>query len=394
MTTFLLYVSVLIVAATNDSFKIGAPISLPLLMLLFATIIVLAQAGVKVGWAALLGGGIIITYTTYGLLFNQINFVLQDLMPIVTIAALIHTRLGTRLVKNIIAFQRVLRLSILIIFAKVIFVVLFEPVASWDGNWLGTNYSFESGIPRIIFKGASPIIYLVLAIETTSQYGRGLSKWLTIFGALLLLILDGSRVVLLAGALVVAFGLFFAEKRKILRYLIMLFVLVSLLSVLNGSKDGELFRSTDQSVESIDFGGNEFAEVSVSWAYRLWESKDAIDSVTNVYFGHGLGYSFKTNQSGANSESGESPFAHSFPVWLYLKFGIFGLSFLLICLIMLLRDLFRSCAIRPMSLYVLMFLIASFFTNMAVTFSGALVLGVMLVLVRAPRKTPDHVRFW
>jgi hypothetical protein len=388
-------VGLILVAAVGDSFKPFAfwPIGLPVTIIVLASSIFLLlrinQITVK-NTAAI---ALIVILLIYGLYKNKPYYVLQDFLPIVT-SVLLY--LCLKFIKPELIVEKLsfyTRIFLVTAFFKVLYIVVFKPAPDWGGTWISANYIIDGGFPRVMLKGSSSVFFISVAFEWINIIKNKKLSLLFLFVGLALIFLDGSRALL--AATLVAILLLTAISLKFNRntILVKLTPIVGFMLLILAFMASASFRSSDAEIRG------QFAEVGVestSAAYRLLEISSAIDSVQNVYTGNGLGASFFALASGAESDDGEGIYLHSFPVWIYFKFGLLGLAstcFIFINLTAIItRNIFRRTLdsglsiINVFGVFLFSFVCASAVTNLISTFTGAIAVSLLAASVTKRKK--------
>jgi hypothetical protein len=311
---------------------------------------------------------------------------LQDFLPIF-ISILLFV--SFRSVNPLILVYRLspyTRIFLIVALVKVIYILVAQPVADWGDTWISAQYSLESGIPRIMLKGAAPLFFLAVVFEFINMLNnKKRSIWYLSIGVALI-VLGGSRALIAATLVPSFFVLISIFKFRSSKVRIKVIFTLGLLSATIALVTGSSFRLSDPEISG------DFAQVgvdSVSAAYRMLETTSAIESVQNKYIGNGLGATFYSIGSGAESSDGEGVYIHSFPVWVYVKFGLFGLifscvAFMIFALKYLInlqcnKNNIESITNNFFRLFSLSFICSSFVTNLLCTFTGAIV-GTLLAI--------------
>lgn len=381
-------IGLVLVAALGDSYKISDywPIGVPITIIILTSLVVSMlriNQNCNKNLVAIVTAMIILIY---GLYKNNIYYVLQDFLPIfISILLFISLRVVNPVVL-VDKLSRYTRLFLIVALVKVLYIIIAEPTPDWGTTWISSNYFLEGGFPRVMLKGSSPLFFISVVFELINIINNRRKSFWYFFIGMALIVLDGSRA-LLAAALVPSFFLlvcsFKFNAREVLTKLI---PILGLLLIVLAFVTGASFRSADPDISG------DFAQVgveSVSAAYRLLEISSAIESVQNVYIGNGLGASFITLASGTVSADGEGIYIHSFPVWLYVKFGMLGLTLACITFIIFMGKVFRGIICKKNSseiliinvfgIYFLSFVFASFITNLLSTFTGAFVASLLAI---------------
>ena len=273
------------------------------------------------------------------------------------------------------------------------YIIIVRPLPDWGETWISSNYILDGGFPRVMLKGSSPLFFISVVFELINFIKNKKGSVVYLFLGFSLIVLDGSRALLAATLIPSFFVLVGAFKFNTHTVLIKIIPGVGFLLLLVAFVTSASFRSSDPNVSG------EFEQVgveSVSAAYRLLEISSAIESVQNVYIGNGLGASFITLASGSVNDNNEGIYVHSFPVWVYVKFGVLGFAIACILFIIFIVKLLRSIVrvkdnpellvVNVWGIYFLSFVCASFITNLLATFTGAIVASLLAINFIQKRK--------
>lgn len=375
--------TVLLIALFGESYKFNGilPVGLPVIFLFIGIIcylIIYYKIQLKDTYLfyCLLPLGVSIYL---GLVKNNIYYFLQDILPIFTfiIVYLTITKYNYFVLLN--HLKSYFRLFVLISIVKIGIIYIFRPDVIWGDSLLSSSYVIDDGVPRIMLKGIPPFLFLALMIEVFCAREKWSKSVIFFFVAsLVALVIDGSRAMIAASlvAAIISVWLYFISGKKSLIYFF--FYAIPLCFVFFIVFNTNLFRGSDPEIEGP------FSQVdasSVSEAYRIIEAINVVDVVKNIYFGNGLGATFFTIANGSESEDGEGTYVHSFPFWVYLKFGLTGV---IICLLVYIKSflmlssgvircsvLSKPSSIHLINIFFLLLLLSSLITNQLVTFTGA-----------------------
>jgi hypothetical protein len=377
------------VAAVGDSFKISNywPIGTPITIIFLASLLLASLRFKKISLKDCLVIFATVVIIIYGIYKNNIYYVLQDFLPII-ISILLYLSLkstGSKIIIEKISFYT--RIFLIVATIKICYILISRPPPDWGSSWISSEYFIESGFPRIMLKGSSPLIFIAVVFELFNITKNKKWSFAYIVLGLTLIALDGSRA-LLAATIFPTLLVFIATLK--LRANTIIFKTIPALGfliIILAFVSGDLFRTSDSVVSG------EFAKVgveSVSAAYRLLEIASALESVQNIYIGNGIGASFYAISSGAKSDNGEGIYIHSFPVWIYVKFGILGIIISTLLLIKFIYKLiiininrkFNSelLIINIFGVYFLSFISSSFVTNLLSTFTGSVAATLLAII--------------
>jgi len=384
-----------LVAAVGDSYKISDywPIGLPITIIVLAFFVLLMLRINQISVKNLAVIVIAMMAFIYGSYKNNLYYLLQDFLPIATSILLF---ICLKNINSIDCSERLsyyTRIFLVIASLKVFYIIIVRPLPDWGETWISSNYILDGGFPRVMLKGSSPLFFISVVFELINFIKNKKGSVVYLFLGFSLIVLDGSRALLAATLIPSFFVLVGAFKFNTHTVLIKIIPGVGFLLLLVAFVTSASFRSSDPNVSG------EFEQVgveSVSAAYRLLEISSAIESVQNVYIGNGLGASFITLASGSVNDNNEGIYVHSFPVWVYVKFGVLGFAIACILFIIFIVKLLRSIVrvkdnpellvVNVWGIYFLSFVCASFITNLLATFTGAIVASLLAINFIQKRK--------
>jgi len=319
---------------------------------------------------------------------NRPYWILIDLLPIALVGLGFY--LGVIFSKFITTkfFLKCIGFICLVLAIKALLVLVFQIPLVWDGSsfFSGVVDPGGNGNTRVILKGSSIFLCITFFISLYWIIGGkrdlmfSLIGWFILTACCLLLLLNGTRSILLGilAGLILATG-FSRKEKKSFYFLVFLSIVIGvvILNLRSNEVDGSY--PAISAISSIE------AAKSVGVSYRLMEAQRIIDGVGGNYlFGNGIGSSFFFPQVGVGSEV-EMNYAHSLPLWLYLKGGLFFLVlFYSLCASFLIRRYRYIAHIDRndgMAIYFLAILasiiVVDIFTNQFATISGSFYLGLI-----------------